>query len=154
MIIYLFSTGHETMPGDDGSVQEPKAAMTHTDHGGHEGMSGDAGKPHGSMHHGGEPGAHPRGTGFHTHDPEDFKKRFIISAILTIPILFLSATIQLFLGFRFDVPGSGYVLLAFASIVYFYGGYPFLKGIFREIQAHQPGHDDPYRGGDQRRIFL
>ena len=79
------------------------------------------------------------GAGFHTHDPEDFKKRFIICAILTIPILILSATIQMFFGFRFDVPGSAYVLLAFATIVYFYGGYPFLKGFFREIQAHQPG---------------
>ena len=32
------------------------------------------------------------GAGFHTHDPEDFKKRFIICAVLTIPILILSAT--------------------------------------------------------------
>ncbi len=131
--------GIETTPGEDGSVQGHTKAMTHTDHSGHEGMPGNAGKPHGPMHHGGEAGAHPMGAGFHTHDPEDFKKRFIICAILTIPILILSATIQMFFGYRFAVPGSAYVLLAFATIVYFYGGYPFLKGFFREIKAHQPG---------------
>jgi Cu2+-exporting ATPase len=79
------------------------------------------------------------GPGTHVHDLEDFKKRFIISTIITIPILFLSATIQMFIGFRFDFPGSMYVLLALATIVYFYGGYPFLKGFFREMKTHQPG---------------
>ena len=79
------------------------------------------------------------GTGSHTHDLEDFKKRFIISTIVTIPILLLSPVIQSFLGFRFDFPGSPYVQLAFASFVYFYGGYPFLKGIFRELGARTPG---------------
>ena len=79
------------------------------------------------------------GAGFPTHDPEDFKQRFIICAILTIPILILSATIQMFFGFRLMSPVRAYILLAFATIVYFYGGYPFLKGFFREIQAHQPG---------------
>ena len=77
--------------------------------------------------------------GSHVHDLEDFKKRFIISTIVTIPILFLSPVIQSFLGFRFDFPGSVYVTLVLASIVYFYGGYPFLKGIFRELRAHTPG---------------
>lgn len=91
------------------------------------------------MHHGSDSGPHQTGTGSHVHDLEDFKKRFIISTIITIPILLLSPVIQSFLGFRFDFPGSMYVHLALASIVYFYGGYPFLKGIFRELRAHTPG---------------
>ena len=79
------------------------------------------------------------GAVLHVHDLEDFKKRFIISTIITIPILFLSPVIQSFLGFRFDFPGSVYVTLVLASIVYFYGSYPFLKGIFRGLRAHTPG---------------
>jgi Cu2+-exporting ATPase len=79
------------------------------------------------------------GTGSHTHDLEDFKQRFIVSTIVTIPILILSPVIQSFLGFRFDFPGSLYVQLVLSSFVYFYGGYPFLKGIFRELGARTPG---------------
>jgi Cu2+-exporting ATPase len=70
---------------------------------------------------------------------EDFRKRFIISTIVTIPILFLSPVIQSFLGYRFDFPGSMYVQLALATFVYFYGGYPFLKGIVKELRARMPG---------------
>jgi Cu2+-exporting ATPase len=91
------------------------------------------------MQHGSDAGPHHPGTGSHTHDLGDFEKRFIVSTILTIPILLLSPVIQSFFGFRFDLPGSMYVTLALASMVYFYGGYPFLKGIFRELRSHTPG---------------
>ena len=91
------------------------------------------------MHHGGDTAPHRTGAGSHVHDLEDFKKRFIISTIITIPILLLSPVIQSFLGFRFDFPGSTYVTLILASIVYFYGGYPFLTGIVRELRARTPG---------------
>jgi len=88
----------------------------------------DHGKPVQPMHHDGDSGSHQPGASSHVHDLEDFKKRFIISTIITIPILLLSPTIQSFFGFRFDFPVSEYITLALASIVYFYGGYPFLKG--------------------------
>ncbi|CAJ38167.1 heavy metal translocating P-type ATPase [Methanocella arvoryzae] len=70
---------------------------------------------------------------------EDFKKRFIVSTILTIPIVVLSPTIQGILGYRFDFPGSIYLQFILSSIVYFYGGYPFLKGIFEELGKRTPG---------------
>jgi Cu2+-exporting ATPase len=91
------------------------------------------------LHPGGVSGPHPAGSGSHVHDLEDYKKRFILSTIVTIPILFLSPVIQSFLGYQFDFSGSMYVQLVLASFVYFYGGYPFLKGIFRELRAHTPG---------------
>jgi len=91
------------------------------------------------MHHGDHAGSHQTGAGSHVHDLEDFRKRFIISTIITIPILLLSPVIQSFLGFKFDFPGSVYITLALASIVYFFGGYPFLRGIFRELHARTPG---------------
>ena len=93
----------------------------------------------GPMHHDGGSGQPHAGTGSHVHMLEDFRQRFIISTILTIPILLLSPVIQSFFGFRFDFPGSLYVTLVLATIVYFYGGYPFLKGIVRELRERMPG---------------
>jgi Cu2+-exporting ATPase len=75
------------------------------------------------------------------HTIEGFKKRFWISIVITIPILILSPMIQHFLGlkeaFRFN--GDIYVLFALSSFVFFYGGYPFLKGLFDELKNKQPG---------------
>jgi P-type Cu2+ transporter len=75
------------------------------------------------------------------HDVADFRRRFWISLIITIPILILSPSIQEFAGvgqaLRF--PGNQYVLFVLASFVYFYGGYPFLKGIVNELRARLPG---------------
>jgi Cu2+-exporting ATPase len=73
------------------------------------------------------------------HALEDFKKRFIISLILTLPILVLSPLIQDSLGFKLDFQGSIYVLFLLSSFVYFYGGYPFLKGFFNEIKSNNIG---------------
>jgi Cu2+-exporting ATPase len=70
---------------------------------------------------------------------EDFKRRFYISTILTIPILILSPAIQGFFGFKLEFPGSLYIVYALASVVYFYGGYPFLRGLFDELRKKQPG---------------
>ena len=75
------------------------------------------------------------------HDVADFRRRFWVSIIVTIPILILSPSIQSFTGvsgaLRF--PGDQYVLFLFASFVYVYGGYPFLKGIVNELRARLPG---------------
>jgi len=108
-------------------------------HAENKGAERDHNKSMQPVHPGGDSGHHQTGAVSHVHDLEDYKKRFIISTIVTIPILLLSPVIQSFLGFRFDFPGSMYVHLALASFVYFYGGYPFLKGIFRELHAHTPG---------------
>lgn len=71
----------------------------------------------------------------------DFKKRFWVSLIITIPILILSPMIQKFLGLAeiLDFPGDLYVLFALSSVVFFYGGYPFLKGLFTELISAKPG---------------
>lgn len=73
------------------------------------------------------------------HAIEDFKRRFIISTILTIPILILSPFIQSLLGFELVFPGSTFVLFLLSTLVYFYGGYPFLKDFFREIRDNDIG---------------
>ena len=77
----------------------------------------------------------------HSHMVADFRKRFWISLILTIPILILSPMIQDFLGMRQALYFSGdhYLLWVFSTIIFFYGGLPFLKGFFNEIKSHTPG---------------
>lgn len=69
----------------------------------------------------------------------DFRKRFYVVLILTIPIMLLSEMIQHWLNLHISFPGSEYVLLALSSVVFFYGGWPFLKGLVAEVRAKSPG---------------
>ncbi|WP_034491983.1 copper-translocating P-type ATPase [Afifella pfennigii] len=71
----------------------------------------------------------------------DFRRRFWVSLALTVPVLALSQMIQAFLGLdtALAFPGDRLVLFALASIVFFYGGWPFLKGLFRELGDRRPG---------------
>jgi Cu2+-exporting ATPase len=75
----------------------------------------------------------------HKHMVKDFKKRLIVSIIVTIPILLLSPLIQNFLGIIYSFAGDKYVLWILSSFIFFYGGWPFLKGIFEELKNKQPG---------------
>jgi Cu2+-exporting ATPase len=77
----------------------------------------------------------------HGHMIADFRRRFWVSLALTIPILLLSPLIQelLGLGRALQFPGDGYLLFALASLVYFYGGWPFLKGLIAELSERQAG---------------
>jgi Cu2+-exporting ATPase len=70
---------------------------------------------------------------------QDFKKRFWISMIITIPLLAFSPMIQSFFGFHLLLPGNKYILLVLSSFVYFWGGWPFLKGFADEIKQKSPG---------------
>lgn len=77
----------------------------------------------------------------HGHNIADFKRRFRVSLAVTVPILFLSPLIQDVLGVRetFRFAGDLYVLWALSTFVYFYGGWPFLKGLASELQDRRPG---------------
>jgi Cu2+-exporting ATPase len=73
------------------------------------------------------------------HHTGDFLKRFWICLAVTIPVLLLSHMVQQWMGFEWSFPGSNYVLLALSSFIYFYGGWPFLVGLTREIKRWEPG---------------
>jgi len=65
----------------------------------------------------------------------DFKRRFYVSLIITGPILVLSPTIQQWFNFTVpDFPGYDYVLFGLATIIAFYGGWPFFKGGYESIK--------------------
>jgi len=93
---------------------------------------------HSKMDH----GSIPMGMAGHDHHKmmiEDFKMRFWISTLLTIPILIFSPMIQEFLGYELLLPGNAYILFALSTIVYFWGGLPFLKGFYEEVKSKNPG---------------
>ena len=84
--------------------------------------------------------SHDNHQGHHAHMVEDFRKKFWISLILSIPVLVLSPMVQMFFGVEgIGFSGDVYVRFILASIIFFYGGYPFLKGLYDEVKARQPG---------------
>lgn len=70
---------------------------------------------------------------------EDFKRRFYISLIVTIPILILSPMIQEWTNLDIAFTGSNYLLFVLSTFIYFYGGWPFLKGLKDELKEKTPG---------------
>jgi P-type Cu2+ transporter len=70
---------------------------------------------------------------------DDFKKRFYVALALTVPIMALSPMIQHGLSVEWDFPGAGYLLLILSSIVFFYGGWPFLVGLVNEVKSRLLG---------------
>ncbi|MCJ0932526.1 cadmium-translocating P-type ATPase [Virgibacillus halodenitrificans] len=81
--------------------------------------------------------------GHHGHDHgdmvNDFKKRFYISLLVTIPILILSPMIQGFIGIEWRFTFDKYVLFILATFVFFYGGWPFITGAIGELKKKNPG---------------
>jgi P-type Cu2+ transporter len=77
----------------------------------------------------------------HSQMVADFRKRFWICLLLTIPVLALSPMIQhmLGLGQGWGFAGDAYILTALSSVIYFYGGWPFLEGLRQEVRARNPG---------------
>lgn len=69
---------------------------------------------------------------------KDFKKRFYISLILTIPILLLSPMIQSFFNLNIRFLGDSYILLALSTLLFIFGGKPFLTGARDELKKKSP----------------
>ena len=91
-------------------------------------------------HSGHEHSSHDH-TGHHEMMIKDFKKRFWISLVITLPVLALSPMIQDLLGFEFTLFKGidQYILLILSTFIYFYGGWPFLTGLVDEVKKKQPG---------------
>jgi Cu2+-exporting ATPase len=71
----------------------------------------------------------------------DYRRRFWVSLVLTVPVLALSHDLWALFGLDPIVtfPGDRHVLFVGASVVYFYGGWPFLRGLFSELARRMPG---------------
>src|SRR5699024_12381420 len=81
---------------------------------------------------------HSRHGEHHEHMVEDFKKRFWISLVLSIPILYLSPMIQMLIGYEVNFTGDTLLLFLLSTIVFFYGGTPFLLCDSDELNEKSP----------------
>src|SRR5690606_22659361 len=102
-------------------------AMGENDHTGHSGHSG-----HSHAH--GQPG--------HDHHQmmiEDFKRRFWVSLILALPVIVFSPMIQDVIGYSLNLPYQDWISFILSSIIFFYGGWPFLTGLVEEVKKGSPG---------------
>ena len=131
------------MNNEHGKHSDHKMMDEHDTHSGHK-MSNNK-KEHSAHKMRSEHGEHSHGghnqQSHHRMMIKDFKKRFWVSLILTIPVLLLSTMIQSLFGIRdtLQFNQENYLIFAFSSIIYFYGGLPFLKGIYSELKKRQPG---------------
>lgn len=111
-------------------------AMTETAHD-HDKQSGAHASPgHDETGHGGH-GGHGDHSG---HDPAQFRDRFWVTLVLAVPVFLFSEMFQDLLGYtapRFS--GSFLIPPVLGIIVFFYGGWPFLKGAIQEARSRQPG---------------
>lgn len=102
------------------SGHEKHQSMEHMDHSKMDHSKMDHGSMDHSMHMG------------------NLKQKFFISLILAIPIILLSPMMGVALPFQFSFNGSDWVVLILASILFFYGGMPFLQGAKMELQGKNP----------------
>ncbi|WP_308726894.1 copper/silver-translocating P-type ATPase CopB [Enterococcus mundtii] len=101
---------HETMTHEQHSMDH--SSMDHHDH-----MSG--GMDH-SMHMG------------------NFKQKFWLSLLLAIPIILFSPMMGMEFPFQVTFPGSDWLVLILATILFIYGGQPFLSGAKMELKQKSP----------------
>ncbi|WP_373894817.1 heavy metal translocating P-type ATPase [Virgibacillus sp. CBA3643] len=117
--------------------------LNHHDHHEGENHSHDSHQSHAHDHgsHGGHDHSSHEGHGHHDHGDMvgEFKKRFFISLIITIPILALSPMIQDFMGVDWRFTGDMFILFALSTVVFFYGGWPFITGGISELKEKNPG---------------
>lgn len=86
-------------------------------------------------------GKQPRGAHIdHTDHEGMFRKRFWVSLALSIPVLLYSAMIQEWLAFRMpEFPGSQWITPGISTIIFIYGGLPFIQMAIPEVRNRQPG---------------
>lgn len=108
-----------------------KQPNEHSQHNHHN--HGESNESHDHSNH--EHGGHDH----HGHMVTEFRNKFFIIMIFTIPIVLLSPMIQKFLGVDWQFSGDIYIVAALATFVYFYGGWPFIKGAYDELKNKEPG---------------
>jgi Cu2+-exporting ATPase len=126
-------TEHQVDHGSATSDVHAVSADAHEDHAdhGHASHSGRAGR---AGHHG-----HEGHDGHAGHDPEMFRRRFWLSLALTIPLVVTSEMVMDWFGYSLDFWGMDLLGPILGSIVFWWGGWPFLAGGVAELRARQPG---------------
>ncbi|MEV0606500.1 heavy metal translocating P-type ATPase [Polymorphospora rubra] len=106
----------------------------HDQHAGH-GERGGRDQHTGPDRHGGHQG-HDKHAG---HDPEVFRRKFWLSLALTVPIVVTSHMVMDWFGYSLDFPGMAWIGPVLGTVVFLYGGWPFLAGAVHEARDRAPG---------------
>ena len=106
-------------------------------------LPSEAETPHGMGHEARGTGHGARDAGPSKHEGHSltmFAQKFWISLFLTLPVFIVSGPLGRFSeAARAAIPGSAYLPAALGSVVFFYGGWVFLRGAARELKARLPG---------------
>ncbi|WP_376716902.1 heavy metal translocating P-type ATPase [Enterococcus dongliensis] len=116
-----------------GEQKDDSMEMDHSKH--HPDSSMDGHKHHEMTH---EMNGHDHGDMDHSMHMGNFKQKFWLSLVLSIPIIILSPMMGIQLPFQFTFPGSEWVVLVLATILFIYGGQPFLSGAKMELKMKSP----------------
>jgi len=110
-------------------------------HDGHETVPGQLEHENEHHGHGHDDGRDSAGHDKHAgHSVAMFRDRFWLSLILTVPVVFYSEMIQEWFGYSAPtVPGAEWIAPVLGTVIFVYGGSPFLEGAVREARARQPG---------------
>jgi len=135
---------------DQSKIDHSKVDHTNMDHHDHSAMTHMA-KPedsknidhskmdHSKMDHGtDEHAVHEDHHDHHLMMVNDFKRRFFVSLFITVPILLLSPMIQMFMRVDWRFAGDTYILFALSTVLFIYGGKPFLTGAVDELKKKSP----------------
>ncbi len=138
---------HEHMDHEHMDMGHENMDHESMNHGNMGHMMQDAGQPsndhsmEGHSHSGHMEGHNGGGMSGHTHHAmmvRDFRRRFFFSLLVTVPILILSPVIQGFIGLNLKFSGDSYILFALSTVLFIFGGKPFLLGARDELKQKAP----------------
>lgn len=130
---------HHHKVDKDEHIDHNKKAMNHETHDDHIHHHEEIhNHSHGDSYKGAEHQSHEGHHDHHTMMVKDFKRRFLISLVLLVPILTLSPMIQKFFDLNLRFSGDLYILLTLSTLLFIYGGLPFFKGTFEEMKQKAP----------------
>jgi Cu2+-exporting ATPase len=115
-------------PTLDPPVTDRRSAVVSHDHDAHH-----------DGHHAGRPDGHADHDRHAGHDPETFRRLFWWNLLLAIPVIVFSEMVQDWFGYDIDVPGDGWVAPILGTVIFVWGGKPFLAGGADEARVRQPG---------------
>ncbi|MBM7710759.1 heavy metal translocating P-type ATPase [Enterococcus xiangfangensis] len=122
-----------------GEQMDESMKMDHSKHDHHDHASATM-NGHGPHHENHEMNGHDHDHGGMDHSMHmgNFKQKFWLSLVLSLPIIVLSPMMGIQLPFQFTFPGSEWVVLVLATILFIYGGQPFLSGAKMELKMKSP----------------
>lgn len=130
--------GHEAREGMEGTDHSSHAGMDHAGHQGTE-RSAHAGHSDHEGHEGMDHSAHAGHSGHEGHVAQ-FRQLFWIMLALAVPVVAFNDMFAMLLGY--ELPHGGWVKWAsplLGTVMFFWGGRPFLTGALDEIKSRKPG---------------